>query len=201
MGPRSFKIQITDPKTWSAHTKIGLAYNFCFIKFLLGCPVEAVDAPQNLFMARSRRSIPDKVCYWEGALQLWFNKLCQKMINHGSRSTRGPGPSRSGLWAQKYDLPPLKWSFPTTFVFIKVLPRLTVKAVDTLQTLFRVPWPWWSGYKVETMLRTFSRCSVNCLITIWSTYHLIEWGNWLTVQWMDIWSNPNWPKVIWSTVL
>jgi len=54
--------------------------------------------------------------YWEGALQLLFYKLGQKMIDHGSRSTWGPGPSRSGFWAQKYDPPPLKLTFPTTFV-------------------------------------------------------------------------------------
>ncbi len=49
MGPRSFKIQIADPKTWSTPTKTRLAYNICFIKFLPSCTVEAVDAPQNLF--------------------------------------------------------------------------------------------------------------------------------------------------------
>ena len=104
----------------------GLAYNFSFIKFLPSRTVEAVDALQNLFrpppdswlrvMARSRRSITAKVCYWEGALQLWFNKICLKMIDHGSRSTWGPGPSRSGLRAQNYNLHPLKQIFPTTFV-------------------------------------------------------------------------------------
>ncbi len=34
-------------------------------------------------------------------LHLLFNKLCLKIIDHGSRSTWGPGPSRSRLWAQK----------------------------------------------------------------------------------------------------
>ncbi len=38
------------------------------------------------------------------------------MIDHGSRSTWGPGPSGSGFWAQKYDPPQLKQTFPTTFV-------------------------------------------------------------------------------------
>ncbi len=64
--------------------------------------------------ARSRRSRPDQGDYWEGVLL--FNKICLKMINHGSRSTWGPGPSGSGLRAQKYDLAPLKQTFPTTFV-------------------------------------------------------------------------------------
>ncbi len=41
-------------------------------------------------MTRSRRSIPDKVYHCEGALELWLNKLCKKMIDHGSRSTRAP---------------------------------------------------------------------------------------------------------------
>jgi hypothetical protein len=45
MGPESIKIQIAEPKTRSAPTKTGLAYNFCFIKFLPSCTVEAVDAP------------------------------------------------------------------------------------------------------------------------------------------------------------
>jgi len=87
--------------------------------------VEAVDYLQTLFRApnpwfrvkaRSRRSRPDKVDYWEGVLHLLYNKICLKTIDHGSRSTWGPGPSRSGFWAQKYDPPPLKQTFPTTFV-------------------------------------------------------------------------------------
>ncbi len=60
------------------------------------------------------------------------------MIDYGSRSTWGPGPSRCGLWAQKYDLLPLKQTFPTTF-FIKKFPSLTVAAVDALQTLLMAP--------------------------------------------------------------
>ena len=66
--------------------------------------------------ARSRRSRPGQVDYWDGALQLLCNKLCLKMTDHGSRSTWGPGPSRSGLRAQNYNLHPLKQIFPTTFV-------------------------------------------------------------------------------------
>ena len=125
MGCRSFKMQIIDTKTLSVPTKRGLAYNLCFIKFLPSCTVEAVDALQTLFRApdpwfrvraRSRRSRTDQVNYWEGKLQLLCNKLCLKMIDLGSRSTWGPGPSRSRLASQKYDPPPLKWSFPTTFV-------------------------------------------------------------------------------------
>jgi hypothetical protein len=60
------------------------------------------------------------------------------MIDHGSRSTWGPGPSRSGLQAQKYD-PPTKTDLPYNFCFIKFLPSLTVEAVDAPQNLFRAP--------------------------------------------------------------
>ena len=92
--------------------------------------------------ARSRRSRPDQVDYWEGVLHILYIKSCLKMIDHGSRSTWGPGPSGSGFRAQKYDPPPLKQTFPTTFVLKKILPSLTVEAVDSLQTLFRAPDPW-----------------------------------------------------------
>ena len=60
------------------------------------------------------------------------------MIDHGSRSTWGPGPSSIRLRAQKYDLPDL----PYNFCFIRFFPSLTVEAVDILQTLFRAPDPW-----------------------------------------------------------
>ncbi len=61
------------------------------------------------------------------------------MIDHGSRSTWGPGPSISGLQAQNYHLHPLKQIFPTTF--LKFLPSIMVEVVDLLQTLFRAPRP------------------------------------------------------------
>ncbi len=66
--------------------------------------------------ARFRRSRPDQVDYCKGVLHVLYNKICLKMIDHDSRSTWGPGPSRSRLQDQKYDPPPLKQSFPTTFV-------------------------------------------------------------------------------------
>ena len=47
--------------------------------------------------ARSRRSRPDQVDYWEGVLHILYIKSCLKMIDHGSRSTWGPGPSGSGF--------------------------------------------------------------------------------------------------------
>ena len=125
MGPRSFQIWISGPKIGSAPTKTDLPYNFCFIKVLPSLMVEAVDSLQTLFRApdpwfrvkaRSRRSRPDQVDYWEGVLHILYIKSCLKMIDHGSRSTWGPGPSGSGFWAQIYDPPPLKQTFPTTFV-------------------------------------------------------------------------------------
>ena len=61
------------------------------------------------------------------------------MIDHGSRSTWGPGPSRSGLGSEKYDLPPTKTVLPYNFCIIEILPSLMVMAVDALQTLFRAP--------------------------------------------------------------
>jgi hypothetical protein len=87
--------------------------------------VEAVDSLQTLFRApnpwfrvkaRSRWSRPDQVDYWKKVLHLLYNKICLKMIDHGSKSTWGPGPSGSRFWAQKYDLPQLKQTFPSTFV-------------------------------------------------------------------------------------
>ena len=89
--------------------------------------VEAVDSLQALFRApdpwfrvkaRSRRSRPDQVDYWEGVLHILYIKICLKMIDHGSRSTWGPGPSGSGFQAQKYDLPPPKSHLPYSFCFI-----------------------------------------------------------------------------------
>ncbi len=59
------------------------------------------------------------------------------MIDHGSRSTWGPGPSRSRLGSQKYDPPPPpKMVLPYNFCLIKFLPSLTVEAVDAPHTLF-----------------------------------------------------------------
>ena len=66
--------------------------------------------------AKSRKLRHDLVDLWEGTLQLYYNKLSLKMIDRGSRSTWGPGPSRSRLQSQKHDLPPLKQDWPTTFV-------------------------------------------------------------------------------------
>jgi len=117
-GPSSFKVEIRDPKIWSSPTKTGLANNFWKLKFSPGCTVEAANAPQTLFMDTLSPGLglwPDKVYHCEDALKLPFNKICLKMIGHGSRITRGPGPSRSRLQAKKHDLPTLKQDWPTSF--------------------------------------------------------------------------------------
>ncbi len=106
---------------------------------MLSRPCLGPPDPWFRVKARFRRSNTDQVDYCEGVLHLLYNKFCLKIIDHGSRSTWGPGPSRSRLRAQKYDPPPLKQIFPTPFVFIKFLPSLTVQAVDAPQTLFRAP--------------------------------------------------------------
>ena len=74
------------------------------------CPGHYIKIIKCIVRAKVARKVSPKV------LHLLFNKLCLKMIDHGSRSTWGPGPSRSRLGSQKYDQPPLKQSFPTTFV-------------------------------------------------------------------------------------
>ncbi len=74
------------------------------------CPGHYIKIIKCIVRAKVARKVSPKV------LHLLFNKLCLKMTDHGSRSTRGPGPSRSRLRAQKYALLPLKQTFPTTFV-------------------------------------------------------------------------------------
>jgi len=51
MGPRSFRIQISGQKIWSAPTKTDLPYNFCLIKNFPSLTVAAVDVFQTLFRA------------------------------------------------------------------------------------------------------------------------------------------------------
>ncbi len=61
---------------------------------------------QIMVKAKSRRKLKlDQVGYWEGVLKFLFNKFCLKIIDHGSRSTWGAGPSRSGFWVQKCVMP------------------------------------------------------------------------------------------------
>jgi hypothetical protein len=108
--------------------------------------VEAAEPPQPNFgphypwfrvIDRSRRSRHDQVDYWEGSLQLLYHKFSLTMIDHGSRRTLGPGPSRFRLQIQKHDPLPLKQDCPTTVCFIKFLPTCTVEAVDGPQILYR----------------------------------------------------------------
>jgi hypothetical protein len=88
---------------------------FALIYFTLAgstrrCPGHYIKMIKCIVRAKVARKVSPKV------LHLLFNKLCLKMTDHGSRSTWGPGPSGSGLRDQKYDLLPLKQTFPTTFV-------------------------------------------------------------------------------------
>ncbi len=123
--PRSFQICILGPKMCYAPTKSWMLYNFCFVKFLPSYMLVAADPPWSHFRppdprlsvrSKARRLITDQVDYWEGALQLLFYKLCLKMIDYGSKSKWGLGPSRSRLGIWKCDLPPLKWGYPSTVV-------------------------------------------------------------------------------------
>jgi hypothetical protein len=86
----------------------------CNIKTLAGstrrCPGHYIKIIKCIVRAKVARKVSPKV------LHLLFNKLCLKITDHASRSTWGPGPSRSRLLAQKYDLLPLKQTFPPTFV-------------------------------------------------------------------------------------
>jgi hypothetical protein len=50
-----------------------------------------------------------------------------KMIDHSSRSTWGPAPTKTGM--------------PYNFCFIKFSPSQTVEAAEAGQTLFRAPKP------------------------------------------------------------
>jgi len=78
-------------------------FNFCFINLLPNHMVEAAEPLQPLFAPQEFK--PNKVDYFEGALQLLFYKLCMKMIDHSSRSTLDPGPSRSRFWVRKFVMP------------------------------------------------------------------------------------------------
>ncbi len=59
------------------------------------------------------------VCYIFGFIKFSPKhtvEAAEPMIDHGSRSTRSPGPSRSRLQTQEHLLPPPKQDWPTTFV-------------------------------------------------------------------------------------
>ncbi len=115
-------------------------FNFCFINFLLSHTIEAADPPQPHFgpldprvrvKSMSGRLKPDRVDYWEGALQHLFYKLCLKMIAHTSRSTRGLGSSRSRFWVQRCFRPLLNNGSSITFVlysFCQVVLRLRLQS-------------------------------------------------------------------------
>jgi hypothetical protein len=80
--PRSFQIQIMDPKMWFAPSKIEVLFNFSFITFLSRNTVEAAEPlhphfapPRPLTPQLGSRVSPgcwNQVDYWESALQLLF---------------------------------------------------------------------------------------------------------------------------------
>ncbi len=115
---------MTGPNIQSAPNKMEVL--FCFINFLPSHTVEAAETLQPHFApfpdplisvkAKSRRFKPDKVDYWEGALQLLFYKLSLKMIEHSSRSTWGPGSSRSRFRIQTFAMATKSWMLYITFV-------------------------------------------------------------------------------------
>ncbi len=89
---------------------LNVAFYFLLAGSTRRCLGHYIKIIKCIVRAKVARKVSPKV------LHLLFNKLCLKMTDHGSRSTWGPGPSRLGLWAQKYALLPLKQTFPTTFV-------------------------------------------------------------------------------------
>ncbi len=82
---------------------------------------------------------PDKVDYWEGALQLLFYKLCLKMIDHGSRRKWVTGPLGSKLQIWKCNLLLPKTGVPYNFCFIKFSQKWMVEAADACWTQFGAP--------------------------------------------------------------
>jgi hypothetical protein len=77
------------------------------------------------------------------------------MIDQGSRSTWGPGPSGSRLQIWKCSPPTPKTGAPYNFCFINVLPNQMVEAAEACQTLFSATWSQGLGYVVESQLQTF----------------------------------------------
>ena len=53
----------------------------------------------------------------------------RKIMYHGSRSTMGPGPSRSRFWVQKFVMPTKSWMH-YNFHFVNFLPSCTVEAAE-----------------------------------------------------------------------
>ncbi len=139
-GPSSFKVEIRDPKTWSTPTKTGLANNFWKIKFSPRCTVEAVNAPQTLFMDTLSPGLglwPDKVYYCEDALKHLCNKICLKIIDWPwLQNHKGPRSFKIQITGQKTWSAHSKTGLAYKFCFIKLLTSCTVEATDSPQSLF-----------------------------------------------------------------
>jgi hypothetical protein len=62
----------------SAQTKTGLPCNFCFLKFLPSCTVEAEDAPQTLF----RAPLTPGLGSWLGLGGLYLTKFTTGKVHY-----------------------------------------------------------------------------------------------------------------------
>jgi hypothetical protein len=125
MEPRSFKMQIMNPKTWSAPTITGLPYNFCFIKFLPSCTVDAEYAPYTLF----RAPLTPGLGPWLGLGGLYLTKFTTGKVHYNfglinfARKWLAVAPEEQEaqvlqirIMGLKHIPSPLKQDCPTTFV-------------------------------------------------------------------------------------
>ena len=145
LGPGSSGSRFCGPKRWPTPTKSSVPCNFCLTMFSTKSMVEAPVAlhtpfmhpipwgwrvlgwnpPKNLpalkdqLLAKFQQDLSSGVGFlWKHtqiALYL-VDKLTVKVSDHNTRSTLGPGPSRSRFGVQKGDPPPLNQRCPTTFV-------------------------------------------------------------------------------------
>ncbi len=127
-------------------TKSWMLYNFCFVKFLPSCMVEAAEpswphfGPARSwvygFRVRSKawRLRLDQINYWEGAVQLLFRNdwpWLQKYMGHRS--------FRIQIMDLKMWCAPTKTGMPYNFCFIKFSPSQMVESAEAGQMLFRAP--------------------------------------------------------------
>jgi hypothetical protein len=77
------------------------------------------------------------------------------MIDHGSRSTWGPVPSRSRLQIRKCEPPPLKQGRPTTFVLKSFHQIKQMRLQRHNRPCLVPPWSRGLGYRDKSQLWTF----------------------------------------------
>ena len=108
--PTSFQIWMMGPKMWSAPNKMEVLFNFCFYNFFAkshGWGYRANTTPllapltPRLGSSLSLGNLT-KLTIWKVHYNVCF---IMKMINHSSRSTWGPCPSRSRFWVQRCVMP------------------------------------------------------------------------------------------------